>query len=175
MRIDVTRKQLIQRGWLRADSRRGIWELGAAGVERLRRAKHARGQRGLAASAKAGGGAQMILSALGTAILAVLGLWLFGGLLARIASALLVLAGAVGLATVGDANGFLLVALGAVMWWAGQLHYAARHGTWKSVLAERLFAAPGAAWHRLGRREGAPPPDADLRALPGGAASCGEE
>ncbi|MBW8059846.1 MAG: tyrosine-type recombinase/integrase [Solirubrobacterales bacterium] len=46
MRIDVTRKQLIQRGWLRADSRRGIWELAPAGVERLRRAKRGRGQGG---------------------------------------------------------------------------------------------------------------------------------
>lgn len=43
MRIDVTRKQLIERGWLRADSRRGIWELAPAGVEKLRRVKRARG------------------------------------------------------------------------------------------------------------------------------------
>ncbi len=49
MRLDVTRKQLIERGWLRADSRRGVWELGPAGIEKLRRLKRAdeggRGQR----------------------------------------------------------------------------------------------------------------------------------
>lgn len=45
MRIDVTRKQLIERGWLRSDSRRGVWELAPAGVERLRRvAKRGRGR-----------------------------------------------------------------------------------------------------------------------------------
>jgi integrase len=42
MRTDVTRKRLIERGWLRADSRRGVWELAPGGVERLRRAKRSR-------------------------------------------------------------------------------------------------------------------------------------
>jgi integrase len=42
MRIDVTRKQLIERGWLRADSRRGLWELARRGVERLGQAEHRR-------------------------------------------------------------------------------------------------------------------------------------
>jgi integrase len=37
MRIDVTRKQLIERGWLRADSLRGSWELAPLGIEKLRR------------------------------------------------------------------------------------------------------------------------------------------
>ena len=51
MRIDVTRKQLIERGWLRADSRRGVWELAPAGVEKLRRLKRAQGG-GLSARAR---------------------------------------------------------------------------------------------------------------------------
>jgi integrase len=50
MRIDVARKRLIERGWLRADSRRGVWELAPGGVEKLRRAKRAR-QAGTSAGA----------------------------------------------------------------------------------------------------------------------------
>ena len=45
MRIDVARKQLIERGWLRADSRRGIWALAPAGVEKLRRLKRAQSRK----------------------------------------------------------------------------------------------------------------------------------
>lgn len=30
---DIARRRLVQRGWLRSDSREGIWELSAAGVE----------------------------------------------------------------------------------------------------------------------------------------------
>ncbi len=44
MRIDVVRKQLIERGWLRADSRRGVWELAPTGIEKLRRLKRVRGE-----------------------------------------------------------------------------------------------------------------------------------
>lgn len=46
-------------------------------------------------------------SAIGVAILVVAGIWLFGGLLARWTGALLVVAGPVGIASTGDANGFL--------------------------------------------------------------------
>jgi integrase len=44
MRIDVTRKLMIERGLMRGDSRRGVWELAPAGVERVRRQAAARGQ-----------------------------------------------------------------------------------------------------------------------------------
>jgi hypothetical protein len=44
----------------------------------------------------------MIFSALGITILAAFGFWSVGGFLLRIGGALLVLAGAVGLATAGD-------------------------------------------------------------------------
>ena len=54
-------------------------------------------------------------SAIGVAILVVTGLWLFGSLLARWAGVLLVVAGSVGLASTGDANGLVLVALGATL------------------------------------------------------------
>jgi hypothetical protein len=80
-------------------------------------------------------------SAIGVAILGVIGIWLFGGLLARCAGVLLVVAGSVGIASTGDANGFLLVALGAALWLAGHLLYRARRGIWKSALAERIGLA----------------------------------
>jgi len=81
----------------------------------------------------------MILSAIGSALLAALGFWIFGGFALRLGGALLVIAGAAGLAITGDANGLLLVALGAAAWWAGHLHYALRHGAWRSALAGRAF------------------------------------
>ena len=83
----------------------------------------------------------MILSAIGTGLLAAIGFWIFGGIALRLGGALLVLAGAAGLAITGDANGLLLVAFGAAAWWAGHLHYALRRGVWKSALANRIATA----------------------------------
>ena len=80
-----------------------------------------------------------MISAIGVVILAVGGAWLFGGLLARWAGALLIVAGSAGLASTGDANGLLLVALGAALWLVGHLLYRMRRGVWKSVLAERVL------------------------------------
>lgn len=78
-------------------------------------------------------------SAIGAAILAAASIWLFGGLLARWAGTLLVIAGSVGLASTGNANGFLLVALGTALWLVGHLLYRMRRGVWKSALAERVW------------------------------------
>ena len=78
-------------------------------------------------------------SAIGVAILAAIVIWLFGGLLARWAGALLVVVGAAGLASIDDSNGLLLVALGALLWLAGHLLYRVRRGIWKSALAERVW------------------------------------
>lgn len=117
----------------------------------------------------------MILSALGTAILAVLGFWLLGGFLARAGGALLVLVGAVGLAATGDANGALVLLAGAALWWFGHLHHALRHDVWKSALAGDVFALLEAAWRRVRQGDdGPPPPSGDLRALPGGASTSGD-
>jgi len=80
-------------------------------------------------------------SAIGVAILGAIGIWLFGGLLARLTGALLVVAGSVGLATTGDPNGFLLIALGVLLWLAGRLLYRVRCGIWKSALVECLCRA----------------------------------
>ena len=83
----------------------------------------------------------MILSTIGTGLLAAIGFWIFGGIALRLGGALLVIAGAAGLAVTGDANGLLPVAFGAAAWWAGHLHYALRHGAWKSMLASRVATA----------------------------------
>jgi len=77
-------------------------------------------------------------SAIGVTILAVVGVWLFGGLLARWTGTLLVAVGAAALATTDDPNGLLLIALGAALWLAGHVLNRVRHGFWKSPLAERL-------------------------------------
>lgn len=90
-------------------------------------------------------------SAIGVAILAVGFAWLFGGLLARMAGALLVVAGSAGLASTGDADGLVLIALGALLWLAGHLLYRVRRGVWKSALAEHACFATGAVW-RCGTR-----------------------
>lgn len=78
-------------------------------------------------------------SEIGGAILVVAGIWLFGSLLARWAGALLVVAGSAGIASTGDANGLLLVALGSALWLIGHYFYRMRRGTWKSALAERVL------------------------------------
>jgi hypothetical protein len=77
-------------------------------------------------------------SAVGVAILAIAGIWLFGGLLARWAGALLVVAAAAGLASTNDPGGLFLLTLGAALWLAGHMLYRMRRGVWKSVLVERL-------------------------------------
>jgi hypothetical protein len=80
-------------------------------------------------------------SAIGAAILVVASIWLFGSLLTRWAGILLVVAGSAGLASTGDTNGLLLVALGAALWLVGHCFYRIRRGAWKSALAERLCLA----------------------------------
>ncbi|HEY8816599.1 MAG TPA: hypothetical protein VIP57_16060 [Candidatus Dormibacteraeota bacterium] len=82
-------------------------------------------------------------SAIGAAILVAAGIWLFCSLLARWAGALFIVAGSVGLASTGDADGFLLVALGIALWLVGHLLYRMRRGVWKSALAECLYLSVG--------------------------------
>lgn len=112
----------------------------------------------------------MILSAIGTALLAVICFWLFGGFALRLGGALLVLVGAVGLATTGNANAILLVTLGIAAWWTGHLHYALRHGAWKSALARRATEGVTATFCLTGRRGHHPPARARARnnSKPGG-------
>lgn len=82
----------------------------------------------------------MTVASLSMAALALACLWLFGGLLARGAGALLMLAGLVGVAVTGDANGLVVFVPGAGLWLAEHLHYALRHGDFKSTLAGQLLS-----------------------------------
>jgi hypothetical protein len=82
-------------------------------------------------------------------ILAVEGAWLFGGLLARWAGVLLIVAGSVGLASTGDADGFFIVALGTVLWLVGHCLYRIaprlmEERVGRTPLSRRLAAAPRA-------------------------------
>jgi hypothetical protein len=78
-------------------------------------------------------------SAIGVAILVVAGIWLFGSLLARWSGALFMVAGSVGLASTGDANGLLILVLGSALWLGGHLLHRMRRGAWKSALAECIW------------------------------------
>ena len=81
----------------------------------------------------------MIVSALGILALAALLGWLLGGVVLRLGGLLIAVAGLVGLAISGDVAGVLVFAIGAVLWLAGQWHYALRHQEYKSPLARHLF------------------------------------
>ena len=81
----------------------------------------------------------MILADLAIVALVFLGAWVFGGLLLRLSGLALALAGAVVLATSGEANGILAFAIGALLWLAGHWLYAIRHLEYKSPLADFLF------------------------------------
>lgn len=85
-------------------------------------------------------------AAIGVAILVAVGIWIFGGLLARWTGVLLVVVGSAGLASTGDPNGLFAVAFGAAVWLAEHLLYRIRRGAWKSVSAERVFSAAAAVW-----------------------------
>lgn len=88
-----------------------------------------------------------MIAEIGAMILAAAGIWLFGGVLARLAGILLVLAGALTLTATGQAGALFPVAAGALLWLAGHLHYRVRFGFWKSALAERICLLL-LAWHR---------------------------
>jgi hypothetical protein len=87
-----------------------------------------------------------VTAAIGPLILAAAGIWLFAGMLARLAGILLVLAGALELTATGQAGAFLPVVAGALLWLAGHLHYRVRFGFWKSALAEHICLLLF-AWH----------------------------
>jgi hypothetical protein len=76
---------------------------------------------------------------LGIAALAALFAWLCGGVLLRLGGLALVLTGAIGMASSGDADGALIAALGAALWLLGHGHYALRHREFRSLLAECVF------------------------------------
>ncbi|TMK57405.1 MAG: hypothetical protein E6G51_06480 [Actinobacteria bacterium] len=87
----------------------------------------------------------MSATAVGLAILGLLGLWVFGGFALRLAGVLVFISGAVSTAS-GHAGGIIAAALGVVTWLAGHWHYALRHQEYKSPLARHLFSRWPLAW-----------------------------
>lgn len=81
----------------------------------------------------------MIVTALGIVALAALLGWILGGIVLRLGGLLIAVAGLAGLAISGDVAGVLTFAIGALLWLAGQWHYALRHQEYKSPLARHLF------------------------------------
>jgi hypothetical protein len=81
----------------------------------------------------------VIPTALGLALLSLIGFWLFGGLLLRIGGTILALGGVAGLALTGDPEALLCVAIGVALWLTGHWHYALRHHEYKSPLARYVF------------------------------------
>lgn len=81
----------------------------------------------------------MALTAIGIAILALGGFWLFGGVFLRVVGIIFVIAGVVNLLTLGNPIALFMVVLGFVMWLAGHWHFALRHHDYKSPLARRIF------------------------------------
>jgi hypothetical protein len=83
---------------------------------------------------------------LGTLAVALIGAWVFGGIVLRLAGGLLGLAGLIGLSLSGNANGLLVFVLGACLWLAGHLHFRLRHGAFKSALVKRLVCGAVSRW-----------------------------
>lgn len=81
----------------------------------------------------------MIFTIFGIAILAIVGFWLFGGVVLRVGGIVFVFVGLVSLVTLADPAALLMVAIGLVMWLAGHWHFALRHHEYKSPLAQRIF------------------------------------
>jgi len=72
--------------------------------------------------------------------------WLLGGLLLRTGGLALAVAGGVGVGLEHNANGLLVLAIGAMLWLAGHWHYALRHHEYKSPLAGYVFMRWAPAW-----------------------------
>jgi hypothetical protein len=70
--------------------------------------------------------------------MAVLAVWVAGGLLLRLGGIATATTGLL-LAAARHPIALLLAALGALLWVGGHWHYALRHHTYKSPLARRLF------------------------------------
>lgn len=81
----------------------------------------------------------MTVTVIGIAILAIVGFWLFGGVVLRVAGAVFVFVGLISLVTLANPAALLMVAIGLVMWLVGHWHFALRHHEYKSPLAQRIF------------------------------------
>ena len=88
----------------------------------------------------------MILADLAILALALLFAWVLGGVLLRLGGLALALASAVAVAVSGNPNGVLVFAIGAALWLVGHWHWALRHGSFKSPLADLLLGRCAPAW-----------------------------
>jgi apolipoprotein N-acyltransferase len=116
------------------------------------------------------GGGEMIFTVFGIAILAIVGFWLFGGVVLRVAGIVFVFAGLFSLVTLANPAALLMVVIGLAMWLAGHWHFALRHHEYKSPLARRIFLQvlpprydPTRHW---GTQVVSRPPDPERSALP---------
>lgn len=98
----------------------------------------------------------MIFTIFGIAILAIVGFWLFGGVVLRVAGIIFVFVGLVSLVALANPVALLMVVIGLVMWLAGHWHFALRHHEYKSPLAQRIFSPGSAAPIRSDPRLGYP-------------------
>ncbi|WP_068273590.1 hypothetical protein [Aldersonia kunmingensis] len=87
----------------------------------------------------------IIVSALALLALLVLGVWAFGGVLARFFGGLLIISSLWSLVLVvltPTIWPFLYLGIGLSLWLFGQWHFAAKYHLWKTPLARRAFALP---------------------------------
>ena len=103
----------------------------------------------------------MMAATLGTVAIALALAWALGGLALRAGGALVFWVGLIGLAATGDPQAIIVALAGALVWLAGQAHFALRHGAAKSPLARALLAALAALVRWLAHATGL------LRAAPG--------
>lgn len=88
----------------------------------------------------------MTLVGLALVPLALLFVWVLGGVLLRLGGLVLALGGAGAVALSGNANGVVVFAIGVLLWLAGHWHYALRHHEYKSPLAGHIFLRWAPAW-----------------------------
>jgi hypothetical protein len=84
----------------------------------------------------------MALATVAAVLLVLLAFWVLGGVVLRLVGWALVLLAVFGLVLPpsGDAGtAAMLLLVGAVCWLAGHWHFALRHHTYKSPLAQRVF------------------------------------
>jgi hypothetical protein len=81
----------------------------------------------------------MTTATLGLVLMAVVGCWVFGGIVLRAGGLLIAATGFALLLAEGQLVGGPLMIAGLAIWLVGHWHYALRHGFFKSAVAERLL------------------------------------
>ncbi len=79
----------------------------------------------------------MIVTAIGIAILALIGFWRFGDVLLRAGGLIIIVLAVLNLAMVGNPAVVLLLVVGLVLWLGGHWHYALRHHAYTGQVCAR--------------------------------------